>query len=48
MIHFNVSGVQNNLRDRNKIFSTENFGNNGARKWKRPKIKPRLQAAGDC
>jgi hypothetical protein len=30
------------------MFSTEHFGNNGARNWKRSKKNPRLQAAEDC
>jgi hypothetical protein len=39
MIHFNFSGGLNNLRERNRMFSTEKFGNNDTRNWKRRKGK---------
>jgi len=39
MIHFNFSVGLNNLRDRNRMFSAENLGNNGALNWKRRKDK---------
>lgn len=39
MMHFNFSGGLNNLRDRNRMFSTEKFGSNDARNWKRRKDK---------
>jgi len=39
-MHFNFSGGLNNLRDRNRMFSTEKFGNKLARNWKRRKENP--------